>query len=43
MHRNIIIRNEVEADVETITEITRAAFQNHPYSRQTEEFIIHAH
>ncbi len=37
---NIIIRQEGESDIERISEVTRAAFENHPYSRQTEQFII---
>jgi putative acetyltransferase len=36
------IREERESDVDRISEITRAAFRDHPYSHQTEEFIIHA-
>jgi putative acetyltransferase len=39
---NIIIRNEEESDIEAILQITKAAFQNHPYSHQTEQFIITA-
>ncbi len=39
---NIIIRNEIESDIQAISEITRAAFKNHPYSNQTEEFIVKA-
>jgi putative acetyltransferase len=39
---NIIIRNEIESDVEAISEITKAAFENHPHSNHTEEFIINA-
>ncbi len=39
---NIIIRNEKESDIEAILQITKAAFQNHPYSHQTEQFIITA-
>jgi putative acetyltransferase len=38
----MIIRNESEPDLERITEVTRAAFEDHPFSRQTEVFIIHA-
>jgi len=38
----ISIRNETAADVHAIAEITRAAFGNHPHSRQTEVFIIDA-
>jgi putative acetyltransferase len=37
---NIIIRNEEDSDIEAILQITKAAFQNHPYSHQTEQFII---
>ena len=37
---NIIIRKEIESDIESITEITKAAFENHPYSHNTEHFII---
>jgi putative acetyltransferase len=36
------IRDETEADIESITEITKQAFENHPFSRNTEQFIIHA-
>jgi putative acetyltransferase len=36
------IRNESEADVEAIAEVTKAAFQKHPFSKQTEAHIIHA-
>ena len=39
---NIIIRSEMESDSGTILEITEAAFQNHPYSHQTEQFILNA-
>lgn len=38
----MMIRPETEADIEAITEITRLAFENHPFSRNTEQFIIHA-
>jgi putative acetyltransferase len=38
----MIIRNEKESDIEVISEITRAAFENHPVSNQTEQFIIRA-
>lgn len=38
----IVIRNEDESDIQAISEITRAAFENHPYSHQTEEFIVKA-
>jgi putative acetyltransferase len=36
------IRPETEADIEAITEITKLAFENHAFSRNTEQFIIHA-
>ena len=39
---NIIIRNEEESDIEEILQLTKAAFQNHLYSHQTEQFIITA-
>jgi putative acetyltransferase len=39
---NILIRNETTADIDAISKITEAAFQNHPHSKQTEEFVIHA-
>jgi len=38
----MIIRSEKQSDVEAISEVTRAAFENHPYSRQTEQFIVSA-
>lgn len=38
----MIIRNEMESDVEVISEVTKAAFENHPYSVHTEQFIINA-
>ncbi|BBO78051.1 hypothetical protein DSCW_54680 [Desulfosarcina widdelii] len=38
----MIIREETAADIEAITDVTIAAFENHPISRQTEQFIIHA-
>ncbi len=38
----MIIRNETESDVQVISEVTRVAFENHPYSHQTEDFIIKA-
>ena len=42
MDKKIVIRNEVDSDVDAISEITTAAFENHPYSKQTEQFIIKA-
>lgn len=38
----MIIRNETESDAEIITDVTKAAFENHPISNQTEQFIITA-
>ncbi len=38
----MIIRNEMESDIEAISEVTKAAFENHPYSHQTEQFIVNA-
>jgi putative acetyltransferase len=38
----MIIRNETISDIETISEVTIAAFQNHPISNHTEQFIINA-
>lgn len=39
---NIIIRNEIESDVDAISEITKAAFENCPHGNHTEQFIINA-
>ena len=38
----MIIRIETVADIEAITEVTIAAFKNHPISKHTEQFIIKA-
>jgi len=38
----MIIRKEENRDLEAITQVTVAAFENHPISRQTEHFIINA-
>jgi len=38
----LIIRNEVASDIEAISDVTKAAFENHPYSNNTEQFIINA-
>ncbi len=38
----MIIRNETIADIEAITEVTIAAFQNLAISQHTEQFIIEA-
>jgi hypothetical protein len=36
----MIIRKEENRDLEDITQVTIAAFKNHPISRQTEHFIM---
>lgn len=36
------IRSELPADESAIDEVTRLAFESHPYSHQTEHFIIKA-
>jgi putative acetyltransferase len=38
----MILRKETVTDVEAITEVTIAAFKNHPISKHTEQFIINA-
>lgn len=38
----MIIRKETASDAEAITHVTKAAFENHPYSHNTEPFIITA-
>ncbi|MFW9893917.1 MAG: GNAT family N-acetyltransferase [Candidatus Thorarchaeota archaeon] len=38
----MIIRNEVASDIEAISDVTKTAFENHPYSNNTEQFIINA-
>jgi putative acetyltransferase len=38
----MIIRHEKISRIETISKITVAAFKNHPYSNNTEQFIIKA-
>lgn len=38
----MIIRDETKSDFEVISQVTRAAFHDHPYSNQTEHFIIDA-
>lgn len=37
-----MIRKETTSDVEAIFNITKLAFKNHPYSHNTEQFIINA-
>lgn len=36
----MLIRHEKPSDIETITEITKVAFKDHPFSQQTAHFII---
>lgn len=38
----MIIRSEVNSDINDIYNITKAAFENHPISNHTEQFIINA-
>jgi putative acetyltransferase len=38
----MIIRHETESDIEAISAVTQAAFENHPISNQTEHFIVKA-
>jgi putative acetyltransferase len=38
----LILRNEKATDITAITEVTMAAFKNHPISNHTEQFIINA-
>jgi len=38
----MLIRNETGSDIEAISEVTKAAFENHPHSKQTEQFIVTA-
>ncbi len=38
----MIIRNETESDVKVISDVTKAAFEKHPISNHTEQFIINA-
>ncbi|MCP4609571.1 MAG: N-acetyltransferase [Planctomycetes bacterium] len=42
MNTRIVIRNETDADVRAITEVTAAAFKSLEVSNQTEQFIIAA-
>jgi len=38
----MFIRKEIQSDVGAIFDITKTAFENHPYSSNTEQFIINA-
>lgn len=37
----MIIRSEKPSDIDAIAEVTKAAFEDHPLSQQTEPAIIH--
>lgn len=39
---NTIIRNETKSDIQAISDVTRAAFENCQYGDHTEQFIIDA-
>ena len=38
----MFIRSETESDIQSISDVTKAAFENHPISHQTEHFIVNA-
>jgi len=38
----MVIRKETKSDVGAISNITKSAFENHPFSNNTEQFIINA-
>jgi putative acetyltransferase len=38
----MIVRNEKTSDIKAIYNVTVAAFKDHPYSHQTEQFIVNA-
>jgi len=38
----VIVRKETASDIQAITELTIAAFADHPISQQTEQFIVAA-
>ncbi len=39
---SIVIRDEIESDIDAISEVTKAAFEKLPVSNHTEQFIIDA-
>ena len=39
---SMTVRTETKGDVEAILAVTKRAFENHPYSRNTEPFIVNA-
>ncbi len=38
----MVIRPEIESDIDAIFEVTKAAFEHHPISQHTEQFIVNA-
>jgi putative acetyltransferase len=40
--KRVVVRAEVPSDVEAIFEVTRAAFEGHPYSEGAEQYIVDA-
>lgn len=42
LESKMIIRYETDSDADAISEVTKAAFKAHPYSNQTEHFIVKA-
>jgi putative acetyltransferase len=38
----MIIRHETESDIDAIFEVTKAAFEHHPISQHTEQYIVNA-
>jgi putative acetyltransferase len=42
LDEKIVIRGELDSDIDAISEITKAAFASHSHSHQTEQFIIDA-
>jgi putative acetyltransferase len=39
---DMLIRHETQSDIDAIFEITRKAFENHPHTNHTEQFIINS-
>jgi putative acetyltransferase len=42
LESHVIIRNEIESDIQVITEVTQTAFKTCPHGDHTEQFIIAA-
>ncbi len=38
----MLIRHELDSEIEAIFTVTKAAFEDHPYSPHTEQFIVNA-